>query len=76
MGTWHKCALLTAEMTELAGAAPDEKSSPVQKAVATAVTIPDVPSEIEKRTGYCLVMCTYSVLRYWERRGALRREAV
>ncbi len=59
-------------MTELAGAAPDEKSSPVQKAVATAVTIPDVPSEIEKRTGYCLVMCTYSVLRYWERRGALR----
>jgi len=54
----------------LVAASNDSQNSSSQK--VAAVTIPDVPGEIEKQTGYCLVMCTYSVLRYWERRGLLR----
>jgi len=55
----------------LVAASTETQGPPGQKPVS-AVTIPDVPSEIEKQTGYCLIMCSYSVLRYWERRGYLR----
>jgi len=37
------------------------------------VTIVDVPSEVDKNAGYCLVACTYMVLRYYEKRGILPR---
>ena len=35
------------------------------------VHIVDVPSEVEKIPGYCVVTCTYMVLRYYEKRGLL-----
>ena len=56
----------------MAEVSTDFQNTSTAKPIVSAVTIPDVPSEIEKQTGYCLVMCSYAVLRYWERRGFLR----
>jgi hypothetical protein len=45
----------------------------IEEVFRVPVQIVDVPGEAEKVPGYCVVTCTYMLLRYYEKRGLLSK---